>query len=155
MIFQLSTNTTYTWAEKGQRPIIEANLSRERLIQIGAVEPLTGEGFHLFIPFTTQQSFTVFVSEFAKVFPEGNIVLIKDGASWHRIKSPQEHIELWTLPPYSPELNPIEQLWQWMRDHCLNNRFFASLAELEEALTEFLANPPYLKQVIQSVCTMH
>jgi hypothetical protein len=102
VIFQLGTHTTYTWAPKGERPTIKTHLSREKLIMIGAVEPATGESFHLFIPFTTQQTFEVFVCEFAKVYPDQKIVKIKDGAPWHRIQSPEPHIELWTLPADLP-----------------------------------------------------
>ena len=154
MIFQLSTHTTYTWAPKGERPTIMTNLSREKLIMIGAVEPVTGESFHLFIPFTTQQAFTVFVSEFARVYPDEKIVLIKDGAPWHRIQSPSPHIELLTLPPYSPDLNPIERLWQWIRDNYTNNRFFESLCEVEQVITECIRNRQGLRDAVKSVCTM-
>lgn len=106
VLFQLSTHTTHTWAQKGERPIVKTNGSHEKLIQIGAVEPATQERFHLLVPFTTQETFGVFRCEFAKTFDEGKSVLIKDGASWHWVQSPCEPLERWTLPPDSPELNP-------------------------------------------------
>ncbi|MFH1009273.1 MAG: transposase, partial [Candidatus Latescibacterota bacterium] len=45
----------------------------------------------------------------------------------HKVSSPAPHIELWKLPPYSPELNPIEHLWQWVRNNVTHNEFFETL----------------------------
>ena len=130
---------------------------------MGAVEPKTGESFHLFVSETTKETFSIFLKEFAKAFPEGNIVFIRmhspikkcilhDGASWHKVSSPATHIKLWKLPPYSPELNPIEHLWKWVRDNVTHNKFFETIEHLEQAVTECIRDEKKLKQAILAVC---
>lgn len=54
-------------------------------------------------------------------------VVIVDGAGWHTIDTvqPFNNITLIKLPPYTPELNPMEQVWSWLRQHCLSNRVFS------------------------------
>ncbi len=154
-IFQLTTSTTYTWSKRGERPMVKANLSREKIIEMGAIEPLTGANFHLFVPETTKASVAVFLEEFAKAFPDDPIVLIHDGASWHRVPSPEARLELHPLPPYSPQLNPIERLWHWIRENFTHNCFFETLEELERALIRCLKDQETLRQVICSVCNIN
>ena len=149
-IFRLATTTTYTWSKQGERPIVPTNLSHEKLIEMGAVEPKTGESFHLFVSETTKETFSIFLKEFAKAFPEGNIVFIHDGASWHKVSSPAAHIELWKLPPYSPELNASEPLWKWIRDNVTHNEFFETFEHLEQALTACLRDEKKIKEAILS-----
>lgn len=153
-IFQPATSTAHTWGLRGLRPVFGTNLSHEKIIEMGVIDPLTGDNFHLFVPFTTKESFSVFVKEFAKEFPNDRIVLIHDGASWHNISSPEKRIELLKLPAYSPELNPIEHLWQWIRNNFTHNRFFETLRELEEALIKCLKGETELRDAIRSVCPM-
>jgi len=98
VFFSLTTTAAHTWGEKGNRTVLKANLSREKIIDIGAVEPLTGENFHIFVPETTKNVYEIFVREFAKAFPGDRIVLIHDGAPWHNITPPDDRIELWKLP---------------------------------------------------------
>jgi len=154
-IFQSAATVTSAWSPRGERPVIETNLSHEKIIEMGAAEPLTGDNFHLFVPFTAKESFTVFVKEFAKSFPDDKIVLIHDGASWHNIQSPVKNIELVKLPAYSPELNPIERLWQWIRNNFTHNIFFETINELEQTLTDCLKNQTVLRQAICSVCSIN
>ena len=154
VIFSLTTAAACTWGEKGKRTVIRANLSREKIINIGAVEPLTGENFHIFVPETTKNAYEAFLTEFAKKFPDDRIVLIHDGAPWHNAASPDDRIEFLKLPPYSPQLNPIERLWHRIKNNFVHNRFFNNIDELDHALTECLKNETVLKNAIRSVCTV-
>jgi transposase len=63
-----------------------------------------------------------------------------DGASWHRSKGLEvpENIELISLPPYSPELNPVEQLWKGIRSCFFGNAFFETLEAVEDPLENAL-----------------
>ena len=154
VIFRLTTSVAHTWCPKGKRTVIRANLSREKIINIGAVEPLTGENFHIFVPETTKNAYEAFLTEFAKKFPDDRIVLIHDGAPWHNIASPDDRIEFMKIPPYSPQLNPIERLWHWIKNNFIHNRFFNDIDELDHALTECLKNEPVLQNAVRSVCTV-
>jgi transposase len=62
------------------------------------------------------------------------------GAGWHKSKRFEmpENLQLLFLPPYSPELNPLEHLWDELREKCFYNRFFGSLDSLEDHLVESL-----------------
>lgn len=64
-------------------------------------------------------------------------VVIVDGAGWHTIDTVTafENVTLIKLPPYSPELNPIEQVWQWLRQRCLSNRTFKGFDEIVEQVS--------------------
>ncbi len=69
-------------------------------------------------------------------------MLIWDQAGWHKSKSLKvpENIILRSLPLYSPELNPIEKFWQWLKRHVCRNRLFADLDDLMNTLSETLTN---------------
>jgi transposase len=60
-----------------------------------------------------------------------------------------KNIELIYLPPYSPELNPVERLWQWLKRHALRNRYYRSLKDIEDAVQKCLekATAPFLKNL--------
>lgn len=67
-----------------------------------------------------------------------HVVLVLDGAGWHVAKALRvpESMTLLFLPPYSPELMPIERVWAWMRQHHLSNRVFADEAHIDAAIAE-------------------
>ncbi len=69
--------------------------------------------------------------------PGRHAVVVMDGAGWHTIDtaSPFTNVSLLKLPPYSPELNPMEQVWQWLRQRCLSNRVFRGYEEIVEQVS--------------------
>lgn len=71
-------------------------------------------------------------------------VVIADGAGWYAFGTVQEfkNVALIRLPPYSPELNPIEQVWSQVRQHCLSNRVFSGYEEIvSQAWNKFISVP--------------
>ena len=95
----------------GVKPIANINYTFENLYLYGAVEPI-GESFFLEMPWLNGV-----VSKYSlmkKTFPDTLNILVLDNGSFHYAKSPKlpDNIALIFLPPYSPELNPIERLWQ-------------------------------------------
>jgi transposase len=84
----------------------------------GAVAPTTGERFFLELPYLNAQTFQLFVDAFAETFPDSLNILLLDNRGAHtaqRIRWPQNVRCVW-LPPYCPELNPIERLWRDLKD---------------------------------------
>jgi putative transposase len=80
----------------------------------------------------------VFLRELSMAFPDDYILLVVDGASWHKSKGldiPQ-NIELIPLPPYTPEMNPIEQIWAWLRLHGFRNEVFQTLEKVVDRLCD-------------------
>ena len=81
-------------------------------------------------------------------------VVVMDGAGWHTLDTvrPFDNVTLIKLPPYSPELNPIEQVWQWLRQRCLSNRIFKGYDEIVEQVSK--AWNTFISDVdrVRSVC---
>ena len=88
---------------------------------------------------------------FTSEFSNEQLILIMDGAGWHKSGSLviPSNIKIIHLPPYCPELNPIERLWQYIKKHILRNVVYESLDDLEDKLIDFinLITPDTLKQV--------
>lgn len=78
----------------------------------------------------------IYLEELLKEYPDKDILIILDQAGWHKakdLKVPQ-NITLMFLPPYSPELNPVEKLWKWLRKEVTHNNLFKTLEALMDAL---------------------
>ena len=75
-----------------------------------------------------------------------------DGASWHKSKNLiiPKNIQIVLLPPYCPELNLIERLWKYIKNHTIKNRVFKTLENLEDEVCEFFRN--LTKDIVISIC---
>jgi len=125
-------------------------LGFENFYLYSAVNPDSGEHFTLLLPKVNTDCMNIFLQEFSKKHPEA--VIIMDGAGWHKsqnLKIP-EGIEINHLPPYSPELNPVERLWAYIKSHTIKNKVFEKLSDLEDTVCEFVKN--LSNDVIKSVC---
>lgn len=101
-----------------------------------AVEPATGNDFTLVLPRVTADAMQAFLDRFAaKLDDHVQAVLVLDGAGWHdrRALRIPHNISLVTLPPYSPELNPVERIWLHLRDKHLSFRVFHSTKAIVDA----------------------
>lgn len=105
----------------------------------GAVAPLTGDSFFLEMPALDTPCFQVFVTELSRAFPDTLNVLVVDGAPPHIARSLviPENVLLFRLPPYSPELNPIERVWLDLRKR-LGDDLPASLKALADHAAQTL-----------------
>ncbi|CAN5321748.1 hypothetical protein BH20BAC1_BH20BAC1_26770 [soil metagenome] len=113
---------------------------REYIYAYSSVCPQTGETFSLIMPTADGTSMQYYMDEMSIHFHQYRIILCMDNAAWHKteeIKMPDNMIA-WFLPPYSPELNPVEILWKHIRVNYFNNRTFESLDEVEKKLAEAL-----------------
>ena len=90
------------------------------------------------LPTVDTEMMSLYLDHLSQEHPGAHILLVLDGAGWHKAKELKvpDGIELVSLPPYSPELNPAERLWQWLRLHICRNRVFSSLDDLEQALCD-------------------
>ena len=97
------------WCPKGTRPSVPCHHIRERRYAFGAVEPLTGENFFLTMSYCNTACTNTFLAELSKQYPDDIILLVCDGAAWHKSKTLvcPENIQLLSIPPYTPEMNPI------------------------------------------------
>ena len=101
------------WCRKKIRPSVPCHHIREYRYAYGAVEPITGENFFLIMPYCSTNCMNTFLEELSKQYPQDQILLVCDGAAWHKSKTliVPENITLLSIPPYTPEMNPIEQIW--------------------------------------------
>ena len=91
----------------------------------GAVAPTTGESFCFELPHLNHRNFQVFLDEFAQAFPDTLNLVVLDKSGGHtakRLRIP-ENVRLVWLPPYSPELNPIQRVWRDLKDRLAWQQF--------------------------------
>jgi hypothetical protein len=117
--------TTHVWYQKGARPrgLRQQGFASAHLF--GAVCPERGEGVALVLPEVSTAAMDVFLAELGRAVPAGtHAALVLDGAGWHVSEglSVPANLTLVPLPPYSPELNPVERVWEYLRDRWLSHR---------------------------------
>jgi len=128
----------YCWCEEGIRPSVPCHHIREYRYAYGAVEPLSGESFFLVMPQCNTICMNIFLKELSLKYNDDIILLCCDGAAWHKTISldiPQNVILLF-IPPYTPEMNPIEQIWKEIRKIGFKNEVFATLEHVVNRLCE-------------------
>ena len=124
------------WCPKPLRPLCQAMLTQEYTYAYAAVSVLDGELDTLILPRVNGACMQLFLDEVARRHPDDHIVMVLDGAGWHQnssLKLP-DNLSLVPLPPYSPELNPVEHLWDELREKAFHNRVFQSIDALEDHL---------------------
>lgn len=131
---------------------------REHTYAFSAVCPLEGESYSLISPVCNTAAMNELLQGLSAAYADEEILLFADSAGWHQSKELQKpaniHLEL--LPPYSPELNPTEHLWDYIREQKgFNNQVFDSMEELEDHLEGVLKNLNQEKDYIKSLCTFH
>ena len=126
---------------RGIKPVGEIDVRYESVYLYGAVEPLTGERFFLEFSHLTSECFQYFIEQFSEAFADSLNVFVLDNGRFHQAKSLEvpENIVFVFLPPYSPELNPIERLWQDIKAQ-LFTQPYKTLEALQTKVTEILRN---------------
>lgn len=148
--------TTNVWARKGSRPVAVRQTEYEYLWVLGAVCPETGHAEGLLSPRLNTAVVNVFLQQFSQTLAvDEHAVMIWDGAGFHtckRLRVP-ENITLVQLPAYSPELNPMENLWHYLKSHYWSNRAYADYAELEEAAMDAWQAAVLKPELMKTVCS--
>jgi transposase len=123
----------------GVQPLATVTHAFDNFSLYGAVEPTTGARFFLELPWLNTATFQLWVDHFAQAFPDSFNVLVLDNGAFHKAKALQwpAHVAPVFLPPYSPELNPIERLWRDLKDK-LADRVTKTLTALSEAVGDIL-----------------
>lgn len=126
----------YCWCKKGVRPNVPCHHIREYRYAYGAVEPYNGNSFFLVLPYSNTVCMNVFLQKLSEEYPDDIILLVCDGASWHKSNALDvpENIEIFYLPPATPEMNPIEQIWKEIRKRGFRNEIFQTLDKVIDRL---------------------
>ena len=128
------------WFKKGSRTSVHIKLGFKNFYLYSSVKPLSGEACTLLLPKVNTQCMNIFLQEMSQQYNKQPIVLIMDGASWHKSKDIRvpENIKIIYLPPYSPELNPVEKLWQYIKANTIRNRIYESIDHLKDTICSFV-----------------
>jgi transposase len=124
---------TRVWAERGSRPSAVKQTEYDWCYLFAAVNPLTGASSALVTPTVNTHFMNEHLRFISRDAGEGvHVVLVLDNAGWHVAKALRvpANVTLLYLPPYSPELNPVERVWGFMRSHYLSNRVYRDYDEL-------------------------
>src|SRR3954469_19105501 len=130
---------TRRWARRGTRPSAPHHPRTASTYIFGAICPGDGKGAALVLPACNTEAMNLHLAEIAaEVAPGKHAVLVVDQARWHLSAGLMlpDNITLVVLPPKCPELNPAENVWQFMRDNWLSNRVFASYTDLVDHCCE-------------------
>ncbi|WP_428425369.1 IS630 family transposase [Pararhizobium sp.] len=124
---------TRRWAKRGSRPSAPHDQRTRSAYIFGAICPKQGKAAALVMPWCDTHAMNQHLTEISRnVADNAHAVLIMDQAGWHMSKNliVPENITILPLPPKSPELNPVENIWQFMRDNWLSNRVFKSYEDI-------------------------
>lgn len=127
---------TRVWARRGSRPRAPRDTRYEWAYIFGAVCPERAIAAALVLPFANYQAMNLHLREISQAVSQGaHALLIMDGAGWHisaDLEMP-DNITPLILPPYAPELNPVENVWQYLRQNKLASRVFPTYEDIVDA----------------------
>jgi hypothetical protein len=124
---------TYLWARRGTRPRLDHDQRTQSTYLFGAICPQRGAGAALVLPRCNTLAMQLHLDEIAgRVAPGAHAILVLDQAGWHTTQAltVPRNITILPLPPRSPELNPTENIWQFIRQNALSNRVFKSYDDI-------------------------
>ncbi len=157
--FQRHSSLIRMWASKEQQPHVLSASTRQKVGYFGALNLKTGSLFTKEASVFNGETFGDFL-RYLLQHTEGKIhLIILDNASWHKAVdlrdffiNNQDRLVRIFLPPYSPELNPIERVWRVTRRQVTHNRYFESTEELETALTSYFARWEQPNNTFKTLC---
>ncbi|MGN7478210.1 IS630 family transposase [Solibacillus silvestris] len=134
----------YNWFLKGQQRKIPTHGRHEGAKLFAAIHYATGHIIHREEETADAQAFQRFLQDILTAYPEGKIVIMLDNARIHHAKAIQpflkenSRLQFVFLPPYSPELNMAEGLWDWLKKDVINNVFFQKFYHIKRNVKEFM-----------------
>lgn len=142
-----------SWAPKGIRPKVAKQIVRNSIYVYSAVVPQSGQLLSLVLPYCNTEMMSIFLEYISKEFSNNSIIMQVDGAGWHKSKSLiiPDNIYFIFQPPYSPEVNPTEHIWEELREKYLQNKVYKSIDEtiynVCKGLKEMSCKPKMIKSM--------
>lgn len=143
------------WVPGRTRAMVTQQIVREYIYAYTTVCPQTGENYSIISPVNNTEAMNIFLNEVSMAFKHYRIIMCLDGAGWHTSNQLQlpENIRLLRLPPYSPELNPTEHIWDYIREQKhFNNYTFETLDDVEDTLSKALKEINTEYDIMSSLC---
>jgi transposase len=155
---------TRVWAPRGSRPTLVKQCEYDWLYLWAAVDPASGDSIAMLTPTVNAELMQTFIDGLSAHIRRGeHAILVLDNAGWHHAGALRwpENVTPMFLPAYSPELNPAENVWQFLRSHQLSNQIFedypsmlrrvdASWNTLTHERLRSLCDCPWIKRAIQA-----
>ena len=149
-------STTRIWGKKGSRPRAIKQGQFTYAYIFGAACPEKNLAVGIIVPYVNTITMEKHLEEISKHVPPGrHAVILVDRAAWHTAKKLNipENISLLPQPPYSPELNSCEQIWQYLKEHYLANRCFDGYEDIVDACVDAWNNFVSIPGKIKSLCS--
>jgi len=147
------TSVGRSWAPIGIRPTVKQQIVREYLYAFTAACCSTGETCSLVLPYVNNEAMQIFLDEVAEQFAHYFIVMQVDQAAWHtseKLVIP-ENIRLICQPAGSPETNPTENLWDYIKENDFRNRYFRTIKDVEKQLCRSLEAIRHAPEIVKSI----
>jgi transposase len=141
------------WAPVGVRPRVSRQVVREYVYVYSAVAPSIGKMTSLLLPYADTSMMNLFLNHLGHEFRDYFVILQVDRAGWHdtaKLVIP-ENIRLMLQPAYSPELNPVEHIWEYLRENYFHNWAAATLQEVITVLSDALNRLNDETELLQSM----
>lgn len=147
-------STTRLWSRKGIRPRAIKQQQFTYAYLYGAVCPAQGLAVGLALPSANRECMKKHMQLISASVPEGrHALVVMDGAGWHQESLDLPNVTMLRLPPYSPELNPCEQIWAYLKDHYLSNRCFEDYETILDTICHAWNEFRIDKERIKSLCS--
>lgn len=125
---------TRIWAETGSRPIAIQDCGFKSAYIFGAICPTSQKASAVIFNGVGAAEMNIHLNEISKTLSDNvHAVIIMDRAPWHRSVVIPSNMSIIYLPSYSPELNPVEQVWDFIRSNYLSNRAYKTLEDIFDA----------------------
>lgn len=146
------SDTRRCWCPAPTRPLCQSMMTQEYAYAYAAVSP-DGILDSLILPHVNSDCMQLFLNEVASRHQKERIIMVLDGAGWHTsgLLFVPENIRLVALPPYAPELNPMEHVWDDLREKSFHNRVFESIDGLENQLEASLRDLEQDRERVRSI----
>ncbi len=139
--FGLKTHIGRCLTARGIKPIVKYQHAFKNTYLYGSFSPINGDSFVYEIEGTTSEIFYAYILEFSKYKPEELKIIVIDNAGFHSLTKFQipDNIKFIRIPPYSPELNPSEKIWGYIKQF-YKNKVFGNIDNVKDWLAEFIKN---------------
>ena len=157
--FQLTTSYKKIWFPRGETPRAAFFWSNKKLTTFGALTS-NHEFYYDFYDSQNSLTFMHFLRElFKKIDKKKKYVLIMDNAGFHKTSCVKKLLSEYStqvsvehIPPYSPELNPIETCWKVTKNSVTKSQYFSKIDDLQEALENFWAEHIFMQKLMRYLC---
>lgn len=149
--FGLFTRAGKGITARGVKPVCSFQQVFKYTYLFGAQSPITGDHFHLELPYCSAHTFQIFLDHFAAERPDELKIMLLDNGAFHkaqRLRWPANIRPLF-ITPYAPELNPCEKIW-WRFKRAFTNKTFQTLDQLSEFISQQVRS--LSAQEVKSIC---